>query len=520
LLDKLENTESMRPNEGFRIMLSSDAAKSIPFGLLERAIKLTNEPPSGLKANLKRAICSFERDDYEDMEPRTKGILFGVCHFHAIMLERKKFGSLGYNMMYPFAVGDLLCSAVVLRNYMENAPSKVPWDDLKYLFGEIMYGGHIVNDFDRLVANTYLDFFLRDDLLDEMLLFPYNDDRKQSFSSPKTSNSYDRVLEHVDTELKNETPLAYGLHPNAEIGFRTNQANTLLDTVTQLQPRSAGASGEGDEGETTVESVLQDILDQLRDATFDCMEIADSLEEIGPFQNVFLQECDRMNTLVAEIVRSLNELELGLKGDLTMSAAMEGLSDALFMDQIPASWAKLACPSLRTLATWMVDLGNRLTQLSDWTSNPLEIPATTWLPGIFNPQSFLTAIMQTAAQNDNLELNKLTIVTEPTKKIAESIDTPARDGCYVHGFSVEGAHWDTPSGSLEISLPREMFCEMPVINCRAMAADDVETGNFFMCPVYRTRQRGPTYIFTANLRTKAPKQKWILGGVCLILDTA
>jgi dynein heavy chain len=227
-----------------------------------------------------------------------------------------------------------------------------------------------------------------------------------------------------------------------------------------------------------------------------------------------------MNTLVAEIVRSLNELELGLKGDLTMSAAMEGLSDALFMDQIPASWAKLACPSLRTLATWMVDLGNRLTQLSDWTSNPLEIPATTWLPGIFNPQSFLTAIMQTAAQNDNLELNKLTIVTEPTKKIAESIDTPARDGCYVHGFSVEGAHWDTPSGSLEISLPREMFCEMPVINCRAMAADDVETGNFFMCPVYRTRQRGPTYIFTANLRTKAPKQKWILGGVCLILDTA
>ena len=64
LLDKLENTESMKPNEQFRIMLSSDAAKTIPFGLLERAIKLTNEPPSGLKANLKRAFCSFERDEY------------------------------------------------------------------------------------------------------------------------------------------------------------------------------------------------------------------------------------------------------------------------------------------------------------------------------------------------------------------------------------------------------------------------------------------------------------------------
>ena len=26
---------------------------------------------------------------------------------------------------------------------------QVPWADLRYLFGEIMYGGHIVNDFDR-----------------------------------------------------------------------------------------------------------------------------------------------------------------------------------------------------------------------------------------------------------------------------------------------------------------------------------------------------------------------------------
>ena len=57
------------------------------------------------------------------------------------MLERRKFGAQGRNMHYPFAVGDLINSASVLKNYMENAPTKVPWDDLRYLFGEIMYGG-------------------------------------------------------------------------------------------------------------------------------------------------------------------------------------------------------------------------------------------------------------------------------------------------------------------------------------------------------------------------------------------
>jgi hypothetical protein len=61
------------------------------------------------------------------------------------------------------------------RNYMESAPAKVPWADLRYLFGEIMYGGHIINDFDRTLANTYMEFFMREDLLDEMVLYPFPD---------------------------------------------------------------------------------------------------------------------------------------------------------------------------------------------------------------------------------------------------------------------------------------------------------------------------------------------------------
>ena len=46
-------------HEKFRLFLTSDAAKTIPIGVLNRSIKLTNEPPTGLRANLKRAFCSF-----------------------------------------------------------------------------------------------------------------------------------------------------------------------------------------------------------------------------------------------------------------------------------------------------------------------------------------------------------------------------------------------------------------------------------------------------------------------------
>ena len=70
--------------------------------------QLTNEPPSGLKANLIRAFCSFTPEFINEVEPKTRAILFGLCHFHAVLIERKKFGPIGYNIMYPFSLGTCL----------------------------------------------------------------------------------------------------------------------------------------------------------------------------------------------------------------------------------------------------------------------------------------------------------------------------------------------------------------------------------------------------------------------------
>ena len=47
-----------------------------------------------------------------------------------------------------------------------------------------------------------------------------------------------------------------------------------------------------------------------------------------------VKECERMNLLVAEMRRTLKELDLGLKGELTITSDMEDLSDSLFFDQV------------------------------------------------------------------------------------------------------------------------------------------------------------------------------------------
>lgn len=72
---------------------------------------------------------------------------------------------------------------------------------------------------------------------------------------------------------------------------------------------------------------------------------------------------------------------------------MEALGNSLFLDGMPESWAKRAYPSLYGLTQWYADLLLRIKELETWVSD-FQLPAAVWLAGFFNPQSFLTAIMQ------------------------------------------------------------------------------------------------------------------------------
>ena len=86
-------------------------------------------------------------------------------------------------------------------------------------------------------------------------------------------------------------------------------------------------------------------------------------DERSPYVGVFLQECERMNMLLFELKRSLGELDMGLKGDLSITEAMEALMNALYDDRVPASWAAKAYPSLRALGPWLYNLLERQRQL-------------------------------------------------------------------------------------------------------------------------------------------------------------
>ena len=60
---------------------------------------------------------------------------FNLCFFHAIVLERRKFGSLGWNILYDFNQSDLETSLTMLGILMDQKNYDIPWDAIEYFIG-------------------------------------------------------------------------------------------------------------------------------------------------------------------------------------------------------------------------------------------------------------------------------------------------------------------------------------------------------------------------------------------------
>ena len=92
--------ESIVPDKchrSFRLWLTSLPTEKFPASILQSSVKMTNEPPRGLRANLVRLYGGFNNDFLNASVKRNafSKILYCLCFFHASVQERRKFGPLG-----------------------------------------------------------------------------------------------------------------------------------------------------------------------------------------------------------------------------------------------------------------------------------------------------------------------------------------------------------------------------------------------------------------------------------------
>jgi dynein heavy chain len=129
-----EMTEDMphAPHCDFRLWLSASPSPKFPIAILQRGIKMTTEPPRGLRANMLKLYNLVGEEQFGRCQQRSKyqRLLFSLCWFHALLLERRKFKSLGFNVPYQFNESDYsICHDLVivfLDEYPDETPSLDP----------------------------------------------------------------------------------------------------------------------------------------------------------------------------------------------------------------------------------------------------------------------------------------------------------------------------------------------------------------------------------------------------------
>ncbi len=72
--------------------------------------------------------------------------------------ERRKFGPHGWNILYDFTDSDLITSVTMLRNFMQEN-SETPWDSIKFMTGQINYGGRVTDSQDTILLISILAIY-------------------------------------------------------------------------------------------------------------------------------------------------------------------------------------------------------------------------------------------------------------------------------------------------------------------------------------------------------------------------
>ncbi|XP_075982332.1 dynein axonemal heavy chain 1-like [Anticarsia gemmatalis] len=516
------NVEHIAPelvHKDFRLWLTSTPSPFFPVALLQNGYKMTVEPPRGIKANLLKAYMNQVPDfnDYFNSNdakvPNFKWLLFSLCLFHGVVLERRKFGPLGFNIPYEFTDGDLRICISQLHMFL-NEYSEVPLRMLTYTAGHINYGGRVTDDWDRrcllcLLADYYSSTVLND---------RYTYDESGAYKQQHPSLNIEEYTKYIRTLPLNDDPSLFGLHTNANISYAMSETNVNLKTLRDLQPKEVSAGG-GATVEEIIEKAAKDIL-EIVPLPLDIQQIAAmypvSYKE--SLNTVLVQEGIRYNRLLGVIRNSLRDLLKALKGLVVMSEALENMAGSLSRNSVPVMWSSKAYPSLKPLAAWTKDLNLRVSFMQEWADQG--IPKVFWISGFYFPQAFLTGALQNYARKHVIAIDTVAYGFEalpaPPQKKPE-------DGCCVRGLYLEGARWNAAEVTLEESRPKELYTDMAIIYMKPEQGHKLQQ-NLYECPTYKTLLRAGTlsttghstnYVMTIELATHKPQSHWIKRGVAL-----
>ena len=82
---------------------------------------MTTEPPKGLKANMTRLMNNMNEARHSACQKpqKYKKLVYSLCWFHSVLVDRRKFQNLGWNIPYDFNDSDFeVSNSLAISNTM------------------------------------------------------------------------------------------------------------------------------------------------------------------------------------------------------------------------------------------------------------------------------------------------------------------------------------------------------------------------------------------------------------------
>ncbi|CAE7517637.1 DNAH7, partial [Symbiodinium microadriaticum] len=221
-------------HEGFRLWCTTYPSDVFPVSVLQNGVKMTNEPPKGIRANL---IGSYNADPIADdsffgscaQAYEFRRLIFGLTFFHAVVQERRLYGPLGWNIPYEFNESDMRISVQQLQLFL-NENDFVPFKALLYTAGECNYGGRVTDDKDRRTLTCILERFYCPAFLEK----EHSISPSGIFTCPP-DGSRQSFLDFIESLPLVAAPEVFGMHDNATLTRDQNDTNNLLRSMLDTE---------------------------------------------------------------------------------------------------------------------------------------------------------------------------------------------------------------------------------------------------------------------------------------------
>lgn len=378
------------PHENFRLFLAMEFNPKVPSTLIRQSYKLVFEPPDGIKASLQRTYKTVLTASRTDRAPVERARLhFLLAWSHAVILERLRYTPVGWTKVYEFNEADQRCALDLIDEFVDSLgernnipPEKLPWDALKTILTQNLYGGKIDNEYDDKILISLIERFFTPKCFESNypLFEASNSKDKEVFFMPEALKT-SQYIDWVEKLPSHESPAWSGLPINVEKILKEQKAYRVLAKLWEMQdvneeeitleiPKTSGKLEKKSEGAGPQQQVQWlRVLGERANKYLAILPL--QLEKLprteksitDPLFRFLEREVTVTTALLEKIRANLFDLKNMCEGTSTSTNLTKNLALEIHNDQIPTIWKKYNTLKM-SVNDWIIDFKKRLDQFS------------------------------------------------------------------------------------------------------------------------------------------------------------